>query len=148
LERSMYGSMQILHNDKRVESTVYSGEVNARVCSVAYVHQVQFELHNQSASNNIAEVLILHEGVQYLVGLVGRMKDQKKNLPTHVTVLSDSEWGLGMVTHAYKPKPETREKLGEELDKIDAAVEYLKKQGVAVNFQPVDNLWVKSVLGH
>jgi ribonuclease HI len=147
-ERSMYGSMTVFSGGKQVESNISVGNTHSAVASVGIMHRWEFDLHQQKASNNIAEVLMVHIAVQYLCTLIHRMTDKGQAMPTTLTVLSDSEWALGVATHQYKAKPDTLSVLGDELGKIDAAVEWLKTKGVTLNFTHVNNLWVKSVLGH
>jgi ribonuclease HI len=130
-ERSMYGSLTVYYNGKRVESTIDNAK--------CLVHRVEIE-PNGAASNNIAEVTMVMKALNYVVEL---MRRSPHNLHGKVTILSDSELALGLVSGAMKPGGKTSD-------------EWKRMVGVArdkailtgATFQHVDNLWVKTQLGH
>ena len=148
VERSMYGSLTAFCDGKQVVTTHHVlGPVEQDIKCV--VHKYSIPAVNGHASNNMAEVVMLRRAMEYILSVVHRQISQPnpKKLDL-VTVMSDSEWALGVVTGAYKIKAANEVHFHNDLTSIQHIKSALEKHGVTVVFQHVDNLWVKSVLGH
>lgn len=136
-ERQMYGSMTVFHNGKQVQSTHWQG-------GVGVTHSFQFngQSKSENRSNNQAELETLIEGLLYIDDLRKRVEQQGRKLDT-ITVLCDSEFAVGLASGAMKLNKKSHKDLHTAVALIQSA-----KANVNVIFQHVDNMWVKSVLGH
>jgi ribonuclease HI len=134
-ERKMYGSFTVFHNGKRMESEYQDIKL--------ITHHIEFP-HDEGdhASNQLAELYALGEALGYVSALQLRMQKKERKLDI-VTVMSDSEFALGLASKAMKLNIKSHP------DMVDA-VQGVQDLAAITNviFQHVDNLWVKSVLGH
>lgn len=146
-ERSMYGSLTVFNGGKQVESTVYTQVDNVQHCDIAYVHKFTIADAYNHASNNMAEVVMVRKAIEYVHTLAQRMAAKGQKLDS-VTVMSDSEWALGVVTGVYKIKAQNEVAFHNDLATLKHVKGLLEGLGCTVIFQHVNNLWVKSVLGH
>lgn len=149
-ERSMYGSMTVFYNGKQVASRYFVniehieemfGEGDPKL-----IHT--FDITGDNASNNYAEVAMLRTALRYAWQLVARMGFDEKEIPGDITVMSDSEWALSIITGAYKLKAQNQAAYNNLLADVNHYNHALVQHGCDVIFQHVNNLWVKSVLGH
>jgi ribonuclease HI len=145
-ERSMYGSMTVFNGGKQVESSVdlYHTEPQDET---KLIHKYDIMDMYQHASNNMAEVVMVRTAVEYVYALVKRMAAKGRTL-TSVTVMSDSEWALCVATGAYKIKPQNEIAFHNDLTTLKHVKGLVEELGCTINFQHVNNLWVKTVLGH
>lgn len=139
MERSMYGSMTVFSNRKQVTSTASMG---VRVVKHTWTFERAEEGH---ASNQLAELMILANGLEYVASLQKRVDDGRK---LAVTILSDSEYALGMAQKVMKPGKRAEADTLTAIQAIFGAIDAVQDAGVELKFQHVDNVWVKSVLGH
>ena len=141
-ERSMYGSMRLFKDGIHVQATCPVDNASKRIH-----HRYNIPAICDHASNNLAEVVMLRIGMEYVHKLVNRMREQGQKLDS-ITVMSDSEWALSVVTGAYKIKACNEIPFNNDLQSIKHLKGIVEQEGCSIIFQHVDNLWVKSVLGH
>jgi ribonuclease HI len=134
-ERKMYGSLTVFHNGRQVQSTLACG-------GTALVHRFLQHPDRTNITNNQSELDTLHAGLLYVSALRERTEDSGRHLPA-VTVMSDSEFALGMASGAMKLNAKSHAELHAKVAQIRVLAEKLP-----VIFQHVDNRWVKEVLGH
>jgi hypothetical protein len=149
-ERKTYGSMTVFWDGKQVASryaikpeNTLSGDGEPKV-----VHRFDVNLPEDYRTINIVEMAMLRTALRYAVQYVERRKHNKRSLPDHITVLSDSEWALNVLTGVYQMKPETELRFNNFLQDIKLYKRLLKKEGCQVLFQHVNRNWVEQVLGH
>jgi ribonuclease HI len=133
-ERKMYGSLTVFHNGKQIESTIQD-----RKSLVHHFEEADFGVEDKS--NNVAEMQMMLIALNYVMALIQRT--DKINLFGKVTVMSDSQIALGLVSGEMRPGKKTSDAW-----KSGAGVAHDKATVTGVTFQHVDNVWVKSVLGH
>jgi len=138
-ERSMYGSLMVYYNGQPVNFTLYDkeyhyGDQGGRRCTIPSV--------DGWASNNLAELEMVSEALDYVTGLERRAQAKGSTLPV-VTIMSDSEFALGMASGAMKVGKKTDQSIADIVTEIR-----VKVSKCSAIFQHVDNVWVKSVLGH
>ena len=147
-ERKMYGSMTVFYNGKQVESTIeFFAEPYYR--ETKCIHKYNLMDRGEHASNNMAEVVMIRTALEYVLNLILRQEQQQNPRKLDaITVMSDSEWALNVVTGAYKIKAQNEIAYDNELTTINYIKAMLEKRNITLIFQHVDNVWVKSVLGH
>jgi ribonuclease HI len=142
-ERNMYGSFTVFNGGTQVASTWEDKQelIHRRTYDCPHTKQDA----SANVSNNQAELEVLLEALEYVDELNGRLKEAGKE-PLVVTILSDSEFALGMASKAMKLKSTSHQDLRVTIGLIHSMIDNVPN--VKVVFQQVDNLWVKSVLGH
>jgi ribonuclease HI len=129
-DREMYGSMTVFHNNTQVESSVYGKQL---------IHKFTFPAQEEWSSNNLAELMMLEQAFQYIVDVRGRSPRVG-----NVVILTDSLWAASVADGSYKINKNAAPGLKKAAARVRSL--FLTIQGVEIKH--VDNLWVKSILGH
>lgn len=148
-ERKMYGSLTVFREGRQVPSR-YVVDVDDLLKDKGTQLVWKFSLAEQQgwASNNLAEVIMIRTALRYLWQRIERAICTEKPHYKEFLVMSDSEWALGVVTGQFKIKAANELVYHNFLADIQHYTADLKKHGVTVTYQHVNNQWVKQVLGH
>ena len=141
-ERSMYGSTTVFNNRKQVASVLYDGRT-------AVQHEFEFEHDIDAqdwASNQLAELLAALEAINY-AGQLAERRTKQGAAPLTITILSDSEYALGHA-QTWRPDKKAHHDTITASQALKDSVRYAQNYGATLKFQHVDNVWVKSILGH
>jgi ribonuclease HI len=138
-EREMYCSLKVYHNGKPIRHE-WQQHVDLQ-------HTMTLQPQDGNANNQIAELLAAEVALTYATTLRDRRACAGKAL-TAVTILQDSEYGLGWGSGAYKGNSKTSEWTLNEAKQCASLLRYLKEKQVDVRFQHVGEAWVKTQLGH
>jgi len=135
-DRVMYGSMTVFFNGNQVVSTY--GDM-----PTALVHKFDIDHQEEWASNNLAELLTMEHALSYVDELHNRSRKV-----VEVTILCDSNLALGYASGTMKVGKKVDQSIRQSRMALDGMNIELERLGVKVNYQHVDEGWVKSVLGH
>lgn len=141
-ERHMYGSFAVYVNGKRSETITYQNEKHTSSFKWECDDTFWLEsLPDVPPSNNVAEMEMFCGAISYLDELSSRTQPEMVD-KTKVRILTDSALVVGYLTDNWKVKsPHLK------LHVEQARQGYLKLKWM-VDIRHVDNLWVKSILGH
>jgi ribonuclease HI len=141
-DREMYFSLKVYHNGKPVKSTWAQISAIQHRLTIAVRPEMGDQINNQ-----VAELLAMEAALSYATSLRDRMQGTSTPL-TAITILQDSEYGLGWGSGSYKGNSKTSDFVRTEATQCASLRRYLKEKLVEVTYQHVPEAWVKTQLGH